>query len=144
MKNETRGGERVCDILFFQVETKMESAWGSRECRRSVINYSFKVQWKMKSAGGWVAGGSWVCDILFFQSEVKNEIHEDFAGLWQIIFSKWNKKRNPRGVAGLMNFEKYFLWNPRGVRGVGSRGMVQNWNFLVVWKTRQWTMLQLS
>ena len=46
------------------------------------------------------------------------------GGLWQIIFSKWNEKWNPReGVAGLMNFEKHFSWNPlrRGVAGYGPK-----------------------
>jgi len=42
-----------------------------------------------------------VCDKLVFQSETKNEIRGGFADL--------------------MNFEKYFLWNPRGICGVWSK-----------------------
>ena len=58
-----------------------------------------------------------VHDILFFQREAKNEIRGEVAGLWQIIFSEWSEKWNPRGFAGLRQIifsEWSEKWNPRG------------------------------
>ena len=103
-------GSRVCDKLFFLSEVKNEIRGGFAGISRVYDKLFYQINPKMKSAGGRGRGG--------------------FAGLSQIIFQSKVKNEIRGGFAGLMNFEKYSSWI--------SRGMVQNWNFLAVWKTRQY------
>ena len=122
-------------------------------------------KWKAKNFGGSVTQSVFQRNIsqgvrgsmthLFFKVQSKKNFRGGFAGLWHNHFSKKNilrefrgsmthwffkvqSQKNFAGVSRVYHKLKNIFVRFRGGFAGGSRPSVKNWNFLALWKTRQY------